>query len=43
MLTLESWYLNGSDRRSSDTQNDALSLKFEQDNKDVNSVIKDSG
>ena len=33
MLTLESRCLTSSERRSLDTQNDALSLKVEQDNK----------
>ena len=35
MLTLESRYLTGSDRKSSGTRNDAYLLKNEQDNKDV--------
>ena len=33
MLTLEFWYLTGSDR-SSGTWNEAYSLKIEQDNKE---------
>ena len=40
MITLESWYLTNSDRRSSGTQNDAQWLKIEHNIKDVKCVQK---
>ena len=38
MLILDSQYLTGGDRKSSGTLNNALLLKIEQDNKDVNII-----
>ena len=41
MLTIGYQYITGSGRRSSGTRNNALSLKIEQDNKNVKGVLLD--